>query len=293
MSELDPGAALAAWLRFEAASGVTQWQADAPTPWVGADHHTASASDAGLTDNAGRDAGAPPVVSARQPSVDTAFTKARAGDVQDQAPHVDPSDAKRLAASCGTLDQLIEALKGFTGCGLAKTARNLCFGDGDPSSKLMLIGEAPGAEEDRQGKPFVGPSGQLLDRMLAAAGRPRDTVWITNAVFWRPPGNRAPTTQEMAICQPFLERQIELLQPHLLLFVGGTAAKSMLGLKDGVTRLRGRRYDFAGAGRPVPATIMFHPAYLLRQPQHKGLAWRDLLFALDLVSAADAENGSD
>ena len=144
----------------------------------------------------------------------------------------------------------------------------------------MLIGEAPGAEEDRLGKPFVGPSGQLLDRMLAAIGLDRRTVWITNIIFWRPPGNRPPTATEIAVCQPFLERQIELMRPERLLFLGGSAARGLLEVTEGVTKLRGRPYTYQPAdGPPIPAAITFHPAYLLRQPAQKRLVWRDLLSA--------------
>jgi DNA polymerase len=142
----------------------------------------------------------------------------------------------------------------------------------------MLIGEAPGAQEDRQGKPFVGPSGQLLDRMLATIGLDRSKVYITNVIYWRPPGNRTPTAAEIATCQPFLERQIELLQPKLLVFVGGIAARALLGVTEGVTKLRGRPFTYeAGDGRSIPAIVMFHPAYLLRQPAQKRYSWRDLL----------------
>ena len=142
----------------------------------------------------------------------------------------------------------------------------------------MLIGEAPGAEEDRQGKPFVGPSGQLLDRMLATVGLDRTKVYITNSIYWRPPGNRAPTAAEIAACQPFLERQIELIRPRLIVFVGGIAARGLLGVKEGVTKLRGRRLVYRLAdGSTLPAMVIFHPAYLLRQASHKRFAWRDLL----------------
>src|SRR5262249_45833990 len=153
------------------------------------------------------------------------------------------------------------------------TATRLCFADGSQQARLMLIGEAPGVEEDRQGKPFVGQSGQLLDRMLATVGLDRTLVYITNCIFWRPPGNRAPTADEIAICQPFLERQIELLGPDLILFLGGTAARVLLGLEEGVTRLRGRRYVHRAGEREIPARVTFHPAYLLRQPIQKRLVW--------------------
>lgn len=187
--------------------------------------------------------------------------------------------AREIAARCGTLDELRAALEDFDGCALRQTATRLCFADGSPDARIMLIGEAPGSEEDRLGRPFVGKSGQLLDRMLATIALDRTQVWITNVIFWRPPGNRAPTPAEIAICQPFLERQIEIIRPDLMVFVGGIAARALLGREEGVTRLRGRRYSYGNEGlpRPIPALVMFHPAYLLRQPLNKAFAWRDLL----------------
>jgi uracil-DNA glycosylase family 4 len=186
--------------------------------------------------------------------------------------------ARETAAACADLAALETALADFDGCALKDTALNLCFADGSPKAELMLIGEAPGAEEDRRGKPFVGPSGRLLDKMLASIGLARGEVWITNIIFWRPPGNRAPTSAETAVCQPFLERQIELLRPRLIVFLGGAAARALLGLEEGVTRLRGRRLAYPLAdGGTIPALVTFHPAYLLRQPAQKRLAWRDLL----------------
>lgn len=186
--------------------------------------------------------------------------------------------ARALADSCRSLDELREALERFEGCPLRATATRLCFADGNPTARLMLIGEAPGAEEDRQGRPFVGPSGKLLDRMLAAVRLERTDVWITNLLFWRPPGNRSPTGSEVATCQPFLERQVELLDPAVILFLGGSAAQALLGASEGVTRLRGRRHAYRPpAGGEIPAFVTFHPAYLLRQPLQKRLVWRDLL----------------
>jgi DNA polymerase len=186
--------------------------------------------------------------------------------------------AREFAAACTSLAELEAALAAFDGCGLKETALNLCFADGSPEARLMLIGEAPGAEEDRQGKPFVGASGQLLDRMLATIGLDRSSVYITNVIYWRPPGNRSPTQAEIAACQPFLERQIELLEPDLVVFVGGIAARALLGVNEGVTKLRGRRFTYVTqGGRSIPAMVMFHPAYLLRTPGQKRLAWRDLL----------------
>ena len=187
--------------------------------------------------------------------------------------------AVHLAQAAQTLDQLRAALDGFDGCGLKKTAMNMVFGDGNPKARIMLIGEAPGADEDRQGVPFVGVSGKLLDKMLASIGLDRDQVFISNTVFWRPPGNRTPSTQESAVCLPFIERMIEIIDPDVLITVGGAAAKTLLGRSESVGRLRGKWLEYATPGlpRPVAATVIFHPAYLLRSPTHKREAWLDLL----------------
>jgi len=199
------------------------------------------------------------------------------------------ASARETAAACRSVAELERALAAFDGCALKETALNLCFADGNPAAEIMLIGEAPGAEEDRRGKPFVGPSGQLLDRMLATIGLDRSTVYITNVIYWRPPGNRSPTPAEIAACQPFLERQIELIRPKLIVFVGGIAARGLLGVKEGVTKLRGRRLIYRMEdGTPVPAMVMFHPAYLLRQPGQKRLAWRDLLAMRRLLKESEA-----
>lgn len=189
------------------------------------------------------------------------------------------ADARNLAARATSLDDLRAAVAGFEGCPLKATAMNLVFGDGNPGARLMLIGEAPGADEDRQGKPFVGVSGKLLDRMLAAIGIDRTTAYITNVLPWRPPGNRPPTSDEIASCLPFVERHIELVDPAILVLVGAIAAKSLLGRSEGITRLRGRWFDYSSIGlaHPIPAIATFHPAYLLRSPGQKRLAWHDLL----------------
>lgn len=205
------------------------------------------------------------------------------------------TSAALVARGCATVDQLRAALESFEGCALKATATRLCFADGSPTAPLMLVGEAPGAEEDRQGKPFVGPSGQLLDRMLASIGLDRRHVWITNVIYWRPPGNRPPTAQEIATCLPFLHRQIELVAPRLIVSVGGIAARALFGVDEGVTRLRGRRFSYQppDGGPPIPALVMFHPAYLLRQPAQKKLAWRDLLAIRDCLREAGALVASD
>jgi uracil-DNA glycosylase family 4 len=187
--------------------------------------------------------------------------------------------AHRLAAAADSLEALRAALESFDGCRLKETATQLVFTDGNPQSPLMLIGEAPGAEEDRLGRPFVGPSGQLLDRMLASIGLDRRHYLITNVIFWRPPGNRAPTDTEIALCLPFLYRTIALVKPKLLLLLGGLAAKTLFQSPQGITWLRGtwREVAIPGLGAPVPALATYHPAYLLRQPGGKRLAWADLL----------------
>jgi DNA polymerase len=195
------------------------------------------------------------------------------------APAGPVTQARSFADSCKSIGDVVAALEQFEGCALKHTATRLCVHDGNPDARIMFIGEAPGAEEDRQGKPFVGASGRLLDVMLGHIGLHRGNVFITNVIFWRPPGNRAPTADEIAVCQPFLERQIQILDPAIIVFVGGTAAKALLNRKEGVTRLRGRWYDYLiqGTDRAVPSMVTFHPAYLLRQPLQKRQCWRDLL----------------
>ncbi len=188
-------------------------------------------------------------------------------------------EGRALAAAAPDLAALREALTRFEGCALKKTARQLVFSDGAPGADVMLIGEAPGKEEDEQGKPFVGRSGKLLDAMFAAIGLSRaDTLFISNVIFWRPPGNRAPTQGEIAACLPFIERAVALARPKLLVLAGGVAAQALLRTDTGVTRLRGKRLSYAPEGAsPVNTMVMLHPAYLLRRPQEKRLAWADLL----------------
>ncbi len=184
--------------------------------------------------------------------------------------------ARDAAGAAQSLADLEAALQAFEGCSLKATATRLAFSDGTPGGRVMAVGEAPGAEEDRQGRPFCGRSGQLLDRMLAAIGLDRSHVYIANVVPWRPPGNRTPTPQEVAICRPFIERQIDLADPDFLICLGGPAAQSLLGSKEGIMRLRGRWHDYDTGRRVVRAMPMLHPAYLLRQPAHKKYAWADL-----------------
>jgi uracil-DNA glycosylase family 4 len=187
--------------------------------------------------------------------------------------------ARRLASGADSLAALAALVAGFDGCPLKRTATNTVFIDGNPAAPVMIIGEAPGADEDRIGRPFVGRAGQLLDRMLAAIGLDRGGVLITNVIYWRPPGNRTPTAAEIASCLPFVFRLIGLAQPKVLVLSGGTAAGALLAQSQGITRLRGRWFDLAvpGLDQPVPTLPMFHPSFLLRTPERKREAWRDLL----------------
>jgi uracil-DNA glycosylase family 4 len=194
-------------------------------------------------------------------------------------PGASAQTASAIAQGAHSLAELRAAVAGFDGCPLKATATNLVFADGNPKARVMLVGEAPGADEDRLGKPFVGVSGQLLDRMLAWIGLDRTSVYITNILPWRPPGNRSPTAAEIAICLPFVERQIELVDPELLVLLGGTSAKTLLATADGIVRTRGKWLNYSSPGLPRPVTTIatYHPAYLLRSPAQKRDSWRDLL----------------
>ena len=185
--------------------------------------------------------------------------------------------ARAAAKSAKTLDELHGILEKFDGCALKTTATQLVFADGNPSARLMFVGEAPGRDEDIDGLPFVGRSGKLLDRMLAAIGLNRTSVYIANIVPWRPPGNRTPTPQESQICLPFILRQIELADPDILACLGGPSAQALLGIKEGITKTRGRWFTFETGKREIRAMPTFHPAFLLRSPLQKRFAWRDFL----------------
>lgn len=186
------------------------------------------------------------------------------------------ADARARAAKAESLEELEAIVSGFDGCALKATAKRLVFADGRAGARVMFVGEAPGADEDRTGRPFVGRAGQLLDRMLAAIDLGREDVYIANVVPWRPPGNRTPTPQEIAICLPFMLRQIELAAPEIVVTVGASSTQALTGTRDGIMRIRGRWLDFASGETRVRVLPMLHPAYLLRSPIHKRLAWRDL-----------------
>jgi uracil-DNA glycosylase family 4 len=187
-------------------------------------------------------------------------------------------------AAALTLAELEAMVGRFEGCALKRTAKRLCFARGRDYARIMLIGEAPGRDEDLQGKPFVGRAGRMLDLMLEAIGLSEEHVYITNTVYWRPPGNRTPTPEEVEACAPFLARQIELLSPQVLVLLGGAAAKNLLGVTEGIMRLRGKWLVYPCAGGDIAALATLHPAYLLRNPEHKRLVWRDLLTIKERLS---------
>lgn len=231
---------------------------------------------------AGRPAGtrqAPPPAEVQR----TATAEAARAAGYGQTAHDGPA-ARDLAAKADTLDALQAAIESFEGCPLKRTARNTVFARGNREARVMLVGEAPGKEEDEQGKPFVGRSGQLLDRIFASIGIGPDDIYISNILNWRPPGNRTPTQEEIAMCLPFIERHIALKAPDILVLAGGISAQSLLRASTGITRLRGQWADYAvrdAAGEPTGKTIptlpIFHPSYLLRRPPEKRKAWQDML----------------
>ena len=196
--------------------------------------------------------------------------------------------AQTAAAAALSLADLKTALEAFDGCALKRTATNTVFADGVAEGRIMLIGEAPGRDEDRVGKPFVGRAGQLLDKMLASIGLDRkENAYITNVINWRPPDNRDPTPEEAAACLPFLRRHIELAQPGVIILLGAVAARHVTGVSDGIMKLRGRWLEYRVGDTMVPLMPTLHPAYLLRQPAHKKLAWRDLQAVRDRMKTLD------
>ena len=209
--------------------------------------------------------------------------EAAAMPARAEAPRVPAPAVPSQAAACNSLAEIAAALDAFDACPLKKTATSLCFADGNPAARVMLVGHAPGRDEDIQGKPFVGQSGQLLDRMLAAISLSRaaedreSAVFITNMIFWRPPGNRTPTEAETQMCLPFLLRTIELQVPDVIVCLGATPAHRLTGRNEGLLKLRGKWLTVNVSGRSIPLLPTLHPDYLLRQPAQKRLAWRDLL----------------
>ena len=201
----------------------------------------------------------------------------RAGAAPPPSPDAAVMAAREAARNAASLEELRDILGRFEGCALRTTATQLVFADGNPKARVMFVGEAPGRDEDIEGLPFIGRSGKLLDRMLAAIGLDRTSVYIANIVPWRPPGNRTPTPQESAICMPFTLRQIELAGPDVLVCMGGPSAQTLLNVRDGILKTRGRWFAYQTGTREIRAIATLHPAYLLRQPLQKRLAWRDFL----------------
>jgi uracil-DNA glycosylase family 4 len=209
------------------------------------------------------------------------------GSVLHHSPAAAITASRALAEKATTIADLEDAVRNFDGCAIKRTASKTVFADGNPNAKIMVIGEAPGAEEDKQGVPFCGQSGQLLDKILASIGLSRkENVYISNTVFWRPPGNRQPSAEEMAICLPFVEKHIALMKPDLLILAGGVAAKAVLKSDISVSRLRGKFYDYKNEylDGSTKAVIVYHPSYLLRSPTQKRLAWHDMLMIKDFLS---------
>ena len=192
------------------------------------------------------------------------------------APDAAIASARELARTAPTLEVLRDLLDKFDGCALKSTASRLVFADGNPKARVMFVGEAPGRDEDIEGLPFVGRSGKLLDRMIAAIGLDRTKVYIANVIPWRPPGNRTPTPQETQICLPFIQRQIELVDPDVLVTLGNPSTQALLGTRDGIMRTRGKWLEYHTGTRTIRAMATFHPAYLLRSPSYKRMSWQDL-----------------
>ena len=271
MPERDPRS-LAAALEWQTAMGADEVILDAPV-----DRYAEAAARKAARSRPHPPVPSTPVLPMSAPSPQPAAPR----PTPDVAAPLGAAEARALGrdavAGCRSLDALRQALETFDGCALRHTATRLVFGDGNPEADIMVIGEAPGADEDRQGKPFVGVSGRLLDRMLSFIGLTRENFYITNTVYWRPPGNRKPNDGEFAVCRPFVEKHIELVAPKALLLVGDKAVRGLAGVTAGITRSRGKWYDVQIAGRAIPAMASFHPAYLLRVPAAKRQAWQDLL----------------
>ncbi len=202
------------------------------------------------------------------------------------APDVAVAAARDAARTAPTLEALRGMLESFEGCALKGTATRLVFADGNPQARIMFVGEAPGRDEDIEGLPFVGRSGKLLDLMLKAIGLDRTSTYIANVIPWRPPGNRTPTPQETQICLPFIQRQIELVNPDILVTLGNPSTQTLLQTRDGIMKSRGRWADYDTGTRKIRAIATFHPAYLLRSPSYKRLTWMDLRSVAAALAAA-------
>jgi uracil-DNA glycosylase len=262
-------------LDFYREAGVDALLAETPTDRFAGDEATAAPAPRGDTAHPrpeGRTGAATRPLPAREREV-----HGRPGAAPPPSPDAAVMAAREAAKSAGSLKELRAMLERFEGCALRNTATQLVFADGNPQARVMFVGEAPGRDEDIEGLPFVGRSGKLLDRMMAAIGLDRTSAYIANVVPWRPPGNRTPTPQETAICLPFTLRQIELADPDILVCLGNPSTQTLLNSKDGIIKTRGRWFPFHTGTREIRAIATLHPAYLLRQPLQKRFAWRDFL----------------
>jgi uracil-DNA glycosylase family 4 len=214
-------------------------------------------------------------IPARSVKTEPAATAAMRAELAP-APEAAIASAREAARTAPSLEALRDLLEKFDGCALKSTATRLVFADGNPHARVMFVGEAPGREEDIEGLPFVGRSGKLLDRMIAAIGLDRSKAYIANVIPWRPPGNRTPTPQETQICLPFIQRQIELVNPDVLVTLGNPYTQTLLSTREGIMKTRGRWLDYDTGTRVIRAIATFHPAYLLRSPSYKRMAWQDL-----------------
>jgi DNA polymerase len=303
MPETEPNPDLVAILAWYKAMGVDAAVAGEAVDWLA---HGDTPPGAALASLLSRPRTAPQLPTPAQPPALTAARPSIAGAPARPLPPgpvprtaeprpvpVAPPDeavmaARTAARSARSLEELEANLRGFEGCGLKASAKSTCFYRGSPAARLLIIGEAPGRDEDLEGKPFVGKAGQMLDLMLKAIGLSEADVHITNVVYWRPPGNRTPTPQEVLACRPFLDRQIELVAPEFVMLAGGAAAKAVLGIDDGIMKIRGKWRDMVIGQHSVKTMATLHPAYLLRTPAAKRLAWRDLLAVKAALSGLTA-----
>ena len=272
-------------LTFYHEAGVDVLVGEVPVDHTGAEPRATQAENPVVRAGVGAPTARPGMASAARPAAPGGRTilardlekRGRAVGAPPVAPDAAAMAARQAATGAASLEELRAILERFEGCALRMTATQLVFADGNPQARVMFVGEAPGRDEDIEGLPFVGRSGKLLDRMMAAIGLDRGSAYIANIVPWRPPGNRTPTPQESAICLPFIRRQIELADPDLLVCMGQPATQALIGTKEGITRTRGRLFAYHTGTREIRAIPTFHPAYLLRSPLQKRLAWRDFL----------------
>jgi uracil-DNA glycosylase len=275
MTSTDRKAAARELLDFYREAGVDALLEETPTDRFASSQ--ASATPAARAEVARPKAEASAAATARSVPARERELASRAAAAVPTSPDAAVMAARAAAKSAASLVELRAMLERFEGCALRATATQLVFADGNPQAHVMFVGEAPGRDEDIEGLPFVGRSGKLLDRMMAAIGLDRTSVYIANIVPWRPPGNRTPTPQESAICLPFTLRQIELADPDILICLGNPSTQTLLNSKDGILKTRGRWFSFHTGTREIRAMATLHPAYLLRQPLQKRLAWRDFL----------------